>query len=357
MQQRNKKSKRRQTSKNVSSSRAPAAKGSKFKSGRPQVRTSNKSTRIQHTELIDTIAGSTSFSVFNSYELNPGLSATFPWLSTQADSWEQYRFHRLEACYISRTSTSEKGSIIFAPEYDSLDSAPATEKDAMSYEGAQDDNVWNCFSTHFNVKDMFPLGPRKYIRSSGAIPGDLKTYDAGVLHVCTNGEDSTDDIGKLYFRYDVEFFIPQTGPSMGPRNSRLSLFNVPGAFSLTSGVNATLTFTEEVENPLGIVNNSGVFTLPAGKWLITAECHVDGFAASSELTVLVNILTDGSVTNPGFNSGSSITGSSLGGEVAVVVSGIVTSDGTTTVALRVNATGSGTLVADADQNRILMMIL
>ncbi len=169
----------------------------------PRISQSRSGTRVVHKELVASVPGSAAYAVAASYVANPGLASSFPWLSTQAANWEQYRFHRLCYEFVPSSAYTATGDVILAPDYDSVDAAPASEVVASSYrDGIQSDVKTRC-EIELDPNSMHPLGPRKYIRA-GAIAGvDLKTYDAGVLHVATVGQADATTIGRLWVHYEV----------------------------------------------------------------------------------------------------------------------------------------------------------
>jgi len=155
----------------------------------------NRSRRIVNSELVSSVLGSVSFDA-TSYPINPGLSSTFPWLSTQATSWQQYRFRRLRFRYVTRTATSEKGSVILSPEYNPNDPPPTTEAQASNTQDACEDVCWNNIECELSPQAMYPSGPRKLVRSTNIV-GDKNLYDSGTLYFCTVEEDSADAIGSF----------------------------------------------------------------------------------------------------------------------------------------------------------------
>jgi len=202
-----------QRSGSIGAAAAAAAYSVGLRSGEPTIRGSSRSTRIQHRELIASITGSTTFTVSNTFALNPGLPGTFPWLSTQAAGWEQYKFHRLKFCYYSRCATSVPGSMMLVPDYDAADAAPITEQVASSYRDVVEEVPWTPeFTCVLDVKAMIEPGDRKYVRI-GALPAnlDVKTYDSGTLFACTT-DGTAVNWGKLWVEYDVELFVPQLPP-------------------------------------------------------------------------------------------------------------------------------------------------
>nr|URG17122.1 MAG: coat protein [Narnaviridae sp.] len=206
---------------------APVAVSSMQKS----MQTTMRSRRIKNSEFIDDLFPISTFAI-QSYVINPGLAESFPWLSTQATNWQQYRFHSLRYRFVTRTGTSTIGSVILSPEYNSADNAPTSERQAMNTMDAVEDVVWKEVSTTLNVAAMFALGPRKQIRSSN-IAGDTTVYDAGVMHAClafVGAAPSNQSVGKLWVDYDVELFVPQTTTAIATRISTkmFTCFILPG---------------------------------------------------------------------------------------------------------------------------------
>lgn len=185
---------------------APAAYATTLRSGKPLfLRANYDRTRVRHRELIAAVAGTTSFTA-TAFSINPGLAATFPWLSTQALAWEKYKFTRLAFCYYTRAPTSTQGSYLLAPDYDAADAAPATETIASSYNGAVEDAVWKDTCCELDPKLFNELFVRTTTLAANL---DIKTYDTGTMYSCTTDASSASPIGKLWVEYDVELINPQ----------------------------------------------------------------------------------------------------------------------------------------------------
>lgn len=255
---------------------AAAAYASGQRTNEPKIASKPGSTRIRHRELLATVNGTAgSFAVAGSYVINPGLAASFPWLSTQAASWEQYRFHRLAFEFVTRSSTSAVGSVILAPDYDSLDAPPSSELVATSYRDATEDAPWKDQICLLDSSALQPIGPRKYIRS-GAIPlSDLKTYDGGILHACVAENGATTGLGKLWVEYDVELFVPQTASSTVPSTRTVSCFQqLTSSTVLSTGT--PISWQSALVNGLGIAFSGPqtAFLLPRGTYRIDAQVTV-----------------------------------------------------------------------------------
>ncbi len=278
---------------------APVAKAVGQTSTTPKVFNGKRMIRVSHRELVSTISGNTTFGV-NQYYLNPGLAASFPWLSTIAGSFEQYRFTRLKFHYVTRAPTSYKGSILMAPDYDSLDSVPSTEIIASQMDGAVEDSPWKEQTLVLNVQDMFPMGPRKYIRTGLISSTDLKTYDAGQIFVCTVSCDDTSALGKLWVDYEVELHIPQNPSNAGAGNvgGLASYQLVGGAQALATGVAEDVIFDNENYNTLGVTRSSGVYTIPPGSYLVSSVVNVADSESSGSCLIELIALKDGAAMSP-----------------------------------------------------------
>jgi len=186
---------------------APVAISRPTRAFAPRITADNSSSRIVHREFIGKIVGSANWQVMLNFAINPGLSATFPWLSTQAQSWEYYHFNSLTFEYVSRSNTSVSGAISIIPDYDAADAQPPSEVAASNYQNMASDVVWNHLNCSLKQSSMHPNG-KKYIRANVLGPNlDIKTYDAGNLFIaCTDG--TAVPWGNLWVSYDVTLSVP-----------------------------------------------------------------------------------------------------------------------------------------------------
>lgn len=190
-----------------------AAYSSQQRSQAPRINASRDQCRIVHRELVASVTGSVAFTVAQALALNPGLSATFPWLASQAQNWEQYRFDRLKLCYYTRTGSDVPGSVQLIPDYDAADSAPSSEQIASTYEDVSEDAPWKDISCVLRTAAMHPMGPKKFIRTGPLAANlDVKTYDVGNFFLATM-DGTAVNWGKLWIEYDVTLFSPQMPPA------------------------------------------------------------------------------------------------------------------------------------------------
>jgi len=222
----------------------------------PMIIASRDQSRIVHRELIASVVGSANFAVPFTFALQPGLAATFPWLATQAQSWESYRFNKLRFCAYTRTGSNVPGSLMLVPDYDATDVAPSTEQIASSYEDVEEDVPWKDICCQLRPASLHSLGPRKFIRT-GALPAnaDVKTYDAGNMFICTT-DGTAVNWSKLWVEYDVTLFTPQLPPGGA---GVLSSERITGATPTTANILGTQTVQPGSSNLVSVAGSVVTF--------------------------------------------------------------------------------------------------
>lgn len=169
---------------------------------------SNTSTYVR-TERIATIPGSVSFATVASIPCNPGLSASFPWLSGHGRLYENYIIRKLVYRYKNFKGTSTPGNIILSFDPDPLDAAPDSGVAAMQSFRACDGAPWRIFQ--MTVPSM---KKELFTRKSTIAGSDLKTYDAGTLFVSAEGCADTSDHGYIEVDYHIDLIRPQAADSV-----------------------------------------------------------------------------------------------------------------------------------------------
>lgn len=237
------------------------------RSGEPRIAGSFRSTRIVHRELIASIVGTSAFTVGNTLSLNPGLASAFPWLSTQALGWEQYKFHKLRLCYYTRTGSTTPGSIMIVPDYDAADAAPTSELNASAYRDVVEEVPWTVeFACPLDPAAMSQPGVRKYVRTGTLASNlDIKTYDSGTVFICTV-DGTAVNWGKLWIEYDVELFVPQLPVAPALQNS----LKITSAGTVTSAAIFGTAATYVGGLGATAVTNTITFTT-AGEFLIATR--------------------------------------------------------------------------------------
>jgi hypothetical protein len=228
---------------------AVVAKSKHVKIQKPIVKMGRDCTIVTHREYIADVNSASSAFQVQKYSINPGISTTFPWLSSVANRFESYLFDRLTFSYEPICPTNTAGSVILSVDYDANDPAPNNKVTAMAYSGAVRTSPWDLVNFNAYKSDLSKFGVQRYTRAAN-VTGDIKTYDIGSLFVCTSSTPTAaTTLGELYVEYTCKFYTPQLSPVSGgnERNSQQFILSFNNATkqiignSIVSGV---------AENPL-----------------------------------------------------------------------------------------------------------
>lgn len=207
------------------------------------MRTANLSTGnrggiiITHREYIADVRPTSEFTK-TEYDLNPGITATFPWLAELAKVYVEYKVKGIvyefkSLCSSSTTNsvgTLGMGSVIMATNYNPLED-PFTDKRTMeNYEGSSSKKPQE---SNIHVVDLSkgqtPIPGLKWIRTGPTPPdADIRLYDIGKFCIATQGQPSdvlNGVIGELWVAYEIEFFKPRISGAIGAA-LRLSHWNL-----------------------------------------------------------------------------------------------------------------------------------
>jgi len=260
----------------TSSRFAPVSKSISVRSGRPRITTrSAECTVVTHREYISDLSALNASFIASRISINPGLNATFPWLSSIAERFESYIFRRLHFVYQPIAPTSTPGSIMMAIDFDAADPTPSNKISLMAYSGAVRSSPWEETRFIATSADLKKFGVQRYVRT-GVVPTgtDIKTYDVGAFYIASQATPpAATTLGELYVEYDIELYTPQlTNSITATRESQRGAITFapvtvePVLTSIISGI---------ANNPLWwIYKNYGNGTLDlvfraAGNYLVT----------------------------------------------------------------------------------------
>jgi len=182
------------------------AYGGQVRQRAPIMRSQNGSMFITHREYITDITTSAS-GAFNAtqYPINPGMSATFPWLYAIAANFEKYKVKKLIFSFESLVGSVTAGSVMLAIDMDAADGLFGSKVKMLQAQNAARCNVWATCQTK-----LPETAKQLYNRSSALVANqDIKTYDVGSLTVATQGTPTTTTVGELWVEYEIELAIPQ----------------------------------------------------------------------------------------------------------------------------------------------------
>lgn len=276
----------------------------------PKFDTTRQTNVVCHREYLGDILGTAAFNN-RLYPLNPGMSSTFPWLSTLAASYQEYKFHGLifefRSLITDFVTGGAPGVIVMSTNYNA---------DAPVYLNKQQmENAEFAVSTKPTINlmhgvecaDKQTILPQRYVRNSAPPSGqDLRLYDLGNFQFAT-ASNPVQDLGELWVSYCVEFFKPIQAsvtdvPGVGEhtRRSAVTAANPLGTGITFQNGGETVTFQSDrviiTNAPVGINYKIDYF------WGGTASAFTFPGAALGSNTSTVNLFNNG--TSPSQTSPS-----------------------------------------------------
>lgn len=249
---------------------------------RSSVQTGKNSQRYRECERIGTIVGSSSFANALSLQTNPGLSASFPWLSGHAGLFEKYKVHKLVYRYKNLKGTSTDGNVIMSYDYDTLDAPPSSAILATQSTHYADGAPWRIFELKVPTD-----GRVLFTRSSVVSGADLKTYDMGQIHISTEGCANTSVHGYIEVEYDIELLDKQPSTLAPSASGNASVFKGIDTVEVV-GENVPIPLAQD-GNLLNIVISGNNLLLPTGNYLVTLRL----LAYLANSTFFINIKING----------------------------------------------------------------
>lgn len=180
----------------------------------------NNGVIIRHREYIKDINASQDFTL-ESFDINPGVSTTFPWLASVSSAYEQYSFRGLifeikslaSDAVLSTSASSALGSVMMATSYNVLDPDFTTKSQMLNYEFANSAKPSLDFIHPVECASHLTSVDTQYVRT-GAIPpdADQRLYDLGNFQVATVGMQAvTGVVSELWATYEVFLTKPKFG--------------------------------------------------------------------------------------------------------------------------------------------------
>lgn len=174
--------------------------------------------RIYHKECIGVITSTTGFDV-QTYQINPGLNGTFPWLSGIARNYQQYDINGLAFVYkptcsdaISAATVSSMGSVSMSSDQNVIAQLPTSTIQMLQaqFSVSGKPSAELVMPVEQNKKYGGRMTTHLLVRT-GDVPagGNRQFYDDCVMFVATdgNGVEGT-QLGQLFVTYDISFYNP-----------------------------------------------------------------------------------------------------------------------------------------------------
>ncbi len=257
----------------------------------PMMHAESQTVVIRHREYLGEVRSNMEYTVENSFQLNPGNNRAFPWLSSIATSFQEYKFRGVVFHYIPSSGSAINGTnaalgtVMMQTSYRATD-APPSSKVEMLNEYCSNESVPSEPFAH-----PIECNPREnpfnvlYVRS-GQVPttDTIMMYDLGITHIATSGNPADGNVlGDLWVTYEVELKKPIVASNVATKELTGSAY-----FMSTSGVGI---FNNKVRSvgPIAISGSGNVLTLPkgcVGLWQITVILYpsspTTGFVAPTK---------------------------------------------------------------------------
>jgi len=233
---------------------------------------------VRHREYLGEIRGSTAFTVQDSFELNPGNSRTFPWLSGIAQNFQEYSFKGVVFHYVPSSGSAISGTspalgtVMMQTSYRSTDTAP-TNKAELLNEYCSNEAVPSETMAHpiecdpkenpFNVQ---------YVRNRPLSSGETALmYDLGVTHIATSGQLASGNVlGDLWVTYEVELKKPILSSNATSSFKALSAYTTG---TITAGTLVSTIGTATIpDSSMSVLFSNNTITIAegtTGKYVVT----------------------------------------------------------------------------------------
>jgi len=179
--------------------------------------------RITHREYLQDVVTSDVAGQFKleSFLMQPGLRATFPWLAAIAVQFEEYKIHGAVWDFKSNSldavasTNSAAGTVIMTTQYNVLNPPFVNKQQMEQYD-------FTC-STKPSMDLLHPVECDRSqsivsvlnTRDHPVVEGDQRLYDFARFNIATVGtQGASTNIGELWITYDIEFLKPKLGDAV-----------------------------------------------------------------------------------------------------------------------------------------------
>lgn len=294
--------------------------------------------REVEVERVFTVPGSVNYTVQTQIYLNPGLAASFPYLSGIAAKKERYRIHKLRVRYKNLKGSSSPGNVILAYEPNVQDAAPSTATLLTQSDCWKDGAPWRVFEL------TVPVINRELFTRTGNLPmnSDAKTYDAGKIIVATEGCADTTDHGYIELDYDISLSRKQPLTTRAVASDIVAQYNNSADQQYVGAVAGNIVCDEVINETTAVLSKTvSSWVLAEGLYLVMVEVE---FAATGGPCQLDCSLNHNGALSPPCNAVCDVAVNEYN---RFMVTRIVNSDGVNSIGFYItNSANTATLPQD-----------
>jgi len=273
----------------------------------PQFSTTRQTNVVCHREYLQDWTGTSSF-LNKGFKLNPGDEDTFPWLSSIAQNYQEYKFHGLvfefKPLITDFVTGGAPGVVIMATNYNSSEPIYTTKQQMENSEFAVSVKPTHNLMHGVECDLSQTPNPIKYVRDGQLTAAeDPKLYDLGVFQFANQGSPAQ-LLGEIWVSYCVEFFkpiIPETvGGSITSSTRGASVAtgaNVFGTIQLYNRGSAGITVSG---NTLLFNSDPGMYYLIEIQWKSAAPVAIAYPATVAPVNSVSANLFEPTISGPTF---------------------------------------------------------
>jgi len=171
---------------------------------------------VRHKEFISEVLSSTTFKVQQQFNINPGLSLTFPWLAGIAAQFSEYRIRGMVYHYVPTSGDAINGtnpaigSVMLQTSYRASESAPTSKIELLNEYWSSEAKPSEPFCHPIECDPKENPFNVQYIRTGSVSAGDsVLMYDLGKTTLAVSGMPATGNVvGDLWVTYEIELRKP-----------------------------------------------------------------------------------------------------------------------------------------------------
>lgn len=262
----------------------------------PAMHQQGQSIVVRHKEFLTEVRGNTTFLVRNAYNLNPGLSSTFPWLHAIAAQYSQYKirgmvFHYVPTSGSIATASPALGTVMIQTSYRATEDLPASKIEMLNEYWSSEAKPSEEFCHPIECDPKENPFNIQYIRSGGlpATENQLM-YDLGRTSIAVSGQQANDQVlGDLWISYEIELKKPVV---TNTNNSNIQSFTGTSSAGITNVNTIGTNFAERFNS------FEGAFTFGANSITFPR-----GTSGAYQITLYYQGVTAGSGASLGITGG------------------------------------------------------
>lgn len=267
----------------------------------PSFNIGQRFTNVKHREYIrDVITSATALTfTVDKYSINPGDLKTFPWLSTIAAQYEEYKIKGLifefksTSCDALNSVNTALGTVVMATQYNVLNPPFSAKQQMENYEFGSSCKPSQSLMHPIECAPHETPNPELFVRTpqSVIIGADLRLYDHGAFYIATTGMQGTSvNVGELWVTYDVDLLKPKlsnvvadtTHIKLNPTATTSNYFGAP-----IGGVLPAPTSTSNLPVTVNTANN-GLYFDPSFSGNVMIQYSVHGTSTVGAVAPSVN---------------------------------------------------------------------